>query len=128
MGIKEIRMLTGLSQVGFAKCYGIPVSTLKKWETDKKSKNHRECPEYVTRLLEIAVKRDMAQNKVQMLKGDFMTAENNEYNRALKQTTASMAIEDMYFDKKFLNEMMQVSEGKKTTAEIREEVIRKYGR
>ena len=30
--IQELRLKTGLSQAAFAKQYGIPVSTLRKWE------------------------------------------------------------------------------------------------
>lgn len=58
MNIREIRMLTGLSQAKFCKMYGIPLDTLKKWETGRESKNHRECPEYVKNMLLRLVEMD----------------------------------------------------------------------
>ncbi len=44
--IRELRDLTGLSQKAFADLYGIPVSTLRKWEQGEASP-----PEYLVRLL-----------------------------------------------------------------------------
>lgn len=54
MKIKEIRALTGLSQVKFANAYGIPVPTLENWE-----RGTRSCPGYVLDLLEFKVKYDV---------------------------------------------------------------------
>ena len=56
MTVKEIRMLTGLSQAEFGNRYGIPVNTIKNWEAHSDSKNHRECPPYVNQLLERVVR------------------------------------------------------------------------
>lgn len=53
MDIKEIRDVSGLSQVKFAKEYGIPLGTLHHWET-----GDRKPPEYVLKLLERCVKED----------------------------------------------------------------------
>lgn len=58
MNIKEIRSLTGLSQKDFGLKYHIPLDTIKKWEMNHGSKNHRECPSYVMGLLERVVKED----------------------------------------------------------------------
>lgn len=58
MTIKEIRALTGMSQVDFGKYYNIPLSTIKKWESSFESPNHRNCPLYVNQLLERVVKID----------------------------------------------------------------------
>ena len=58
MTIKDIRSLTGLSQAAFGREYGIPAATVRKWEAPPDSSNHRECPEYVKRLLERAVRQD----------------------------------------------------------------------
>lgn len=60
MTIKEIRCLTGLSQIEFGKLYNIPLSTIKKWEADQSNQNYRKCPEYVSQLLEKAVLIDFA--------------------------------------------------------------------
>ena len=53
MTIKEIRTLTGLSQVKFCKRYGIPRRTLENWEVGETI-----APSYTVSLLERAVKED----------------------------------------------------------------------
>ncbi|MDD3222516.1 MAG: hypothetical protein EOM34_09140 [Clostridia bacterium] len=58
MTIKEIRALTGLTQVEFGNYYNIPLPTIKKWESSEGSQNYRECPVYVNQLLEKAVRID----------------------------------------------------------------------
>lgn len=48
MTIREIRELTGLSQVNFAKaCFNMSRRNVENWESGK-----TECPEYVTKALE----------------------------------------------------------------------------
>lgn len=54
MKIKEIRKLTGLSQIQFSEKYGIPLPTIRHWE-----QGQRKCPQYVLDLLEFKVKLDM---------------------------------------------------------------------
>ena len=44
--IRELREKTGLTQKAFSELYGIPVSTLRKWEQGESSP-----PDYVIRLL-----------------------------------------------------------------------------
>ena len=66
MTIKEIRRLTGLSQADFGEYYGIPLPTIKKWESDPDNQNHRNCPLYVNQLLERAVKMDFLEEKDQI--------------------------------------------------------------
>ena len=51
--IKEIRGISGLTQEDFALKYGIPLSTLKCWETGT-----RTPPDYVVRLLKTVVQID----------------------------------------------------------------------
>ena len=58
MTIKEIRGLTGLSQLDFGRYYNIPLPTIKKWESKPDNQNHRDCPAYVNQLLERVVKID----------------------------------------------------------------------
>lgn len=58
----------------------------------------------------------------------MLSVENTIENRKLRQVLATMAIEDMYFEKDFLNEMLKVTKGEKTTEQLRQEVIRKYAR
>ena len=59
MEIKEIRTLTGLSQVNFGKKYNIPVRTIQDWETEK-----RNPPAYVVELLEFKVRYDIEQEQI----------------------------------------------------------------
>ena len=55
MTVKEIRALTGLSQVKFCEQYKIPRRTLEDWETGKNTPQ-----EYLSDLLEFKVKADVA--------------------------------------------------------------------
>lgn len=54
MTVREIRVLTGLSQVKFCEKYRIPLNTFSRWEQGK-----REPPDYVIELLEFKVKDDL---------------------------------------------------------------------
>lgn len=54
MTIKEIRLMTNLSQNKFSKKYNIPVGTLRHWE-----QGLRPCPTYVLELLEYRVKKEL---------------------------------------------------------------------
>ena len=53
MNIKEIRSLTGLSQVKFCEKYNIPRRTLEDWESGK-----NKPADYLLDLLERAVRED----------------------------------------------------------------------
>ena len=57
-----------------------------------------------------------------------MLVENTKENRELQQAVATMAIEGMYFRKEFINEMLKVSKGEKTTEQLRQEIIKKHAR
>lgn len=46
MGVKELRLQTGLSQSKFAKMFEVPVSTLKDWEQER-----RKPPAYVINMM-----------------------------------------------------------------------------
>lgn len=54
MTIKEIRALTGLSQVKFCEKYHIPLNTFARWEQGK-----REPSDYLVELLEFKVMEDL---------------------------------------------------------------------
>lgn len=54
MEIKELRILSGLSQQAFSDKYKIPKRSIENWEIGK-----RTPPEYVISLLERAVKEDI---------------------------------------------------------------------
>ncbi len=55
-----------------------------------------------------------------------MIVENTKENRELKAVVATMAIENMFFSKEFLEEMIKVGKGEKSSEELRQEIIRKY--
>lgn len=57
-----------------------------------------------------------------------MVIENTKSNQQLAQVIASMAIEEMYVSRDFMQELLKVSKGEKTTEELRQEVIKKYAR
>lgn len=53
MTIREIRALTGLSQVKFSKKYGIPRRTIEDWEAGR-----HDPPAYLEDLLEFRIRHD----------------------------------------------------------------------
>lgn len=55
-----------------------------------------------------------------------MIVKNTEVTRSIKRVAATMAVEDMYLDEDFIKEMIKVGEGKKTSEEVRQEIIKKY--
>ena len=55
-----------------------------------------------------------------------MLLENTKENREIRDVLATLAIENMYVSKEFVEELLKVSRGEKTTEELRQEVIRKY--
>ena len=59
MTIKEIRNLSGMTQVIFSEAYGIPLRTIKDWE-----RGARKPPDYLCELLERAVKDDLKQKNI----------------------------------------------------------------
>jgi len=114
MTIKEIRKISGLSQADFGKKYSIPLQTIKKWEANIGSPNHRSCPIYVNLLLEKAVRSDANDYKPISLSKD------------LANVVSTLAIEDMYLSKDFLTKLVDVADGRKSAEELRQEVINKY--
>ena len=60
--------------------------------------------------------------------GDNMIVENTESMKKLQNVVATMAIENMYLSKEFVEELIKVSNGEKTSEELRQEVIKKYVR
>ena len=54
MTVKEIRAMTGLTQVAFAEKYEIPFRTLQAWELGL-----RKPAPYISKLLEKAVRYDL---------------------------------------------------------------------
>lgn len=57
-----------------------------------------------------------------------MILENTKDNQELKRVSATMAIENMFLSRDFINEMLKVSSREKTSDELRQEVIKRYAR
>ena len=55
-----------------------------------------------------------------------MIVDNNEEMRKIQNIVATMAIENMYLDKEFVNKLIKVANGEMTSEELRQEVIAKY--
>lgn len=57
-----------------------------------------------------------------------MIVKNTKKMQNINNVVSTMAIENMYLSKNFVNELIKVDNGEKTTEELRQEVIKKYGR
>ena len=57
-----------------------------------------------------------------------MVIANTNSMKRIRNVVATMAIEDMYLSKEFVNEHIKVSNGEKTSDQLRQEVIKKYAR
>lgn len=53
---------------------------------------------------------------------------NTQAAREVQRVVSSMAIEDMYFPKEFIEKMLKVANGELSSEEVRREVIKKYAR
>jgi len=61
------------------------------------------------------------------LKGIFSMIINKQPKR-VTDVVATMAIEDMYLSREFVDELVKVANGKRTSESLRQEVIKKYAR
>ena len=57
-----------------------------------------------------------------------MYVKNTKENRMVRNVAATMAIENMRLSEEFIKELFKVSNGEKTSEELRQEVIRNYAR
>ena len=57
-----------------------------------------------------------------------MVIVNTKNMKRIRNVVATMAIEDMYLSKEFVNELIKVSNGEKTSDQLRQEAIKKYAR
>ena len=55
-----------------------------------------------------------------------MTVKCTEKNQSVKNVIATMAVEDMYLSREFVSKLIEVASGKRSSEELRQEVIRKY--
>ena len=57
-----------------------------------------------------------------------MIVPNTPENRDIRDVCATLAIENMYLPKEFIEEVMKVDRGEKTGEELRQEIIREYSK
>ena len=57
-----------------------------------------------------------------------MIIENTEVGRKVQQAAATMAIEDMYVSKDFIEKLLKVSNGEMTTDDLIKELNDKYAK
>ena len=55
-----------------------------------------------------------------------MIVPNTKEMRQVRDVVATMAIEDMYLSREFVEELIKVANGEKTSEQLRQEVISKY--
>ena len=55
-----------------------------------------------------------------------MIIKNTEAERKVQQVAATMAIEDMYVSKEFIEKLLKVSNGEMTSEQLRKEVLKEY--
>lgn len=60
-------------------------------------------------------------------KGNFSMIINEQPKR-VTDVVATMAIEDMYLSREFVDELVKVANGKRASESLRQEVIKKYAR
>lgn len=56
----------------------------------------------------------------------MIIVENTEAGRIVQQVAATMAIEDMYLSKEFIEKLLKVGNGEMTSEELRKEVLKEY--
>ncbi len=61
MGMKELRKEIGFSQIGFSEYFGIPLATVKKWDSEAANRRPAEWAErlIIEKLLSIKERMDM---------------------------------------------------------------------
>ena len=58
----------------------------------------------------------------------MLVVENTKENKIVRNVVSTMALEEMYLDEDFINELLKVSKGEKTTEQLIEEIKQEYGR
>ncbi len=57
-----------------------------------------------------------------------MVIDKSKKNKDIRNVIATMSIENMHLSKGFIAELIKVSNGEKTSEQLRQEVIQKYAR
>lgn len=58
----------------------------------------------------------------------MVVVEATKETMAIRDVAATMAVENMHLGKDFINELIKVAKGEKTSEELRQEVIQKHAR
>ena len=92
MGVKELRMQTGLSQSKFAKMFDVPVATLKDWEQER-----RNPPAYVINMM-----RTILEYRGMLIRPSFVEAcdarRKSVENAMAIMLSATNGPDDMFMD------------------------------
>ena len=59
-------------------------------------------------------------------KENKMLIKNTEQNKKVAKVVSTMAVENMYLDKEFIEELAKAANGEKTYEELRQELIKEY--
>ena len=109
--IKELRSTTGMSQSKFAIYLGIPVANIQHWE-----QGITTPPAYVTSLISRVMKSDG------YIEEELSSAQVD----ALRQTQATLSIENLKLSTDGINEMSRMLKGEITREEYQTALKEKY--
>ncbi len=109
--IKELRNTTQMSQNRFATYLGIPVANIQHWEQGKSTP-----PAYVTALISRVMKADG------YIEEELTSAQID----ALRQTQATLAIENMKLSKSGIEEMAKMLKGEISREEYQKALKERY--
>lgn len=63
-----------------------------------------------------------------MIQEKINNNKDNESIMKVRNVVSTMAIEDMYFSRKFIQDMVKVAKGELSSEDVRKEIIKKYAR
>ncbi len=109
--IKELRSTTGMSQSKFALYLGIPVANIQHWEQGKTTP-----PDYVTSLISRVMKNDG------YIEEEYTTAQID----MLRQTQATLAIENLGIGKAGVNAIGKMLKGEISREEYQKMLKENY--
>lgn len=109
--IKELRSTTGMSQSKFAIYLGIPVANIQHWE-----QGITTPPDYVTSLISRVMKSDG------YIEEELSPAQID----ALRQTQATLSIENLKVSTDGINEISRMLKGEITREEYQKALKEKY--
>ena len=109
--IKELRSTTKMSQSRFATYLGIPVANIQHWE-----QGVTKPPNYLVSLISRIMKYDG------YIKSELTPAEID----VIRQTQATLAIEDLHLDEDGIENIKKLVRGEITRADYQRQLREKY--